>query len=153
MSFPRTIGGFAGAACVVVLALQASAQQALTLDETQRLALGRSQQLVANDAAAAAVRDLRVSAGQLPDPVLRVGVENVPLSGPARLSLSRDDMTMQRIGVMRELTSSDKRRLREERVQSDVIACGRSACRQHRRSSASRPWRGSSAATRRSWRS
>lgn len=119
MSFFRKIGGFAGAACLVVLALQASAQQALTLDEAQRLALSRSQQLVANDAAAAAVRDLRVAAGQLPDPVLRLGVENVPLSGPARMSLSRDEMTMQRIGVMQELTSSDKRRLREERVLRD----------------------------------
>lgn len=119
MSFSRRIGGFAGAACLVVLALQASAQATLTLDEAQRLALSRSQQLVANDAAAAAVRDLRLAAGQLPDPVLRLGVENVPLSGPARMSLSRDEMTMQRIGVMQELTSSDKRRLREERVLRD----------------------------------
>lgn len=119
MSFPRRIGGFAGAACLVVLSFQASAQQAVTLDEAQRLALSRSQQLVASDAAAAALRDLRVAAGQLPDPVLKLGVENVPLSGPARFSLSRDDMTMQRIGVMQELTSSDKRRLREERVQRD----------------------------------
>lgn len=119
MSFPRRIGGFAGATWLMVLALQAPAQQALTLDEAQRLALSRSAQLVANDAAAAAVRDLRVVAGQLPDPVFRLGVENVPLSGPARLSLSRDDMTMHRIGVMQELTSSDKRRLREERVQRD----------------------------------
>lgn len=119
MSFARNIGGFAGAACLVALALQASAQQTLSLPEAQRLALSRSQQLVANEAAAAAVRDLSVAAGQLPDPVLRLGVDNVPLSGPGRFSLSHDDMTMQRIGVMQELTRGDKRRLRVERVQRD----------------------------------
>lgn len=120
MSFARKIGGFAGTVCLVVLALQAAAQQTLSLPEVQRLALSRSQQLVANEAAAAAVRDLSVAAGQLPDPVLRLGVENVPLSGPERFSLSRDFMTMQRIGVMQELTRGDKRRLRVERVQRDA---------------------------------
>lgn len=119
MSFARKIGGFAGAACLVALALQAAAQQTLSLPEAQRIALSRSQQLVANEAAAAAVRDLSVAAGQLPDPVLRLGVDNVPLSGPGRFSLSHDEMTMQRIGVMQELTRGDKRRLRVERVQRD----------------------------------
>lgn len=119
MSFARKIGGFAGAVCLVALASQASAQQTLSLPEAQRVALTRSQQLVANDAAAAAVRDLSVAAGQLPDPVLTLGLDNLPLSGPARFSLSRDDATTQRVGVMQELTRGDKRRLRIERVQRD----------------------------------
>lgn len=119
MSFARKIGGFAGAGCLVVFALQAAAQQTLSLSDAQRLALNRSQQLVANDAAASAVRESTVAAGQLPDPVLKLGVENVPLSGAARFSLSRDDMTMQRIGVTQEFTRGDKLRLRVERVQRD----------------------------------
>jgi outer membrane protein TolC len=102
-----------------LLATATAAQQGLTLAEAQGLAVARSQSLVANDAAAAALREQAVAAGQLPDPVLKLGVENVPLSGPDRFSLSRDSMTMRRIGLMQELTRSDKRQLRVERVEKD----------------------------------
>lgn len=107
------------AASVVILWLPAWGQQ-LTLSEALRTAVGRSQQIVAVDASSAAVSEMAVVAGQLPDPVLKLGVENVPLSGPDRFSLTRDFMTMQRIGVMQELTRSDKRRLRVERQQQDA---------------------------------
>ena len=119
MSFFRRIGAVAGAACLIALTAPAWAQPALTLQEAQRLAVARSRQIAAQGAAAASVRERSVAAGQLPDPVLRLGVENVPLSGPDRFSLTRDFMTMQRIGVMQELTRGDKRRLRVERVQRE----------------------------------
>jgi outer membrane protein TolC len=60
------------------------------------------------------------AAGQLPDPVLKLGLSNVPVSGPDRFSLSRDFMTMRSVGVMQELTRADKRRLRVERLQRDA---------------------------------
>lgn len=107
------------AVSVVVVWLPALSQQ-LTFVEALRLAEERSQQIVAADASAAAVNEMAVAAGQLPDPVLKLGVDNVPLSGPDRFSLTRDFMTMQRIGVMQELTRSDKRRLRVERLQRDA---------------------------------
>ncbi|MEJ5992389.1 TolC family protein [Ramlibacter sp. PS3R-8] len=107
------------AGCLVAPVLPSWSQPALSLQEAQRLALSRSRLLESFDSASGATRELAVAAGQLPDPVLKLGVENVPLSGPARFSLSRDDMTMQRIGVMQELTRGDKRRLRVERVQRD----------------------------------
>lgn len=44
-------------------------------------------------------------AGQLPDPELVLGLENVPLSGVDRYRLDRDEMTMQRIGIMQEMPS------------------------------------------------
>jgi len=116
----RIFGGFARAAFVLLLAAPAWAQQALSLPEAQRLALARSQQLVSKDAAAQTAREMSLAAGQLPDPVLKLGINNVPLSGPERFSLSRDFMTMRSIGVMQELTRSDKRRLRTERVERDV---------------------------------
>jgi outer membrane protein TolC len=90
---------------------------ALSLPEAQRRAIERSRQLTAQDAAIAAARESAVAAGQLPDPVLRVGIDNLPLSGTDRLSLSNDAMTMRRIGVMQELTGADKRRLRTARVE------------------------------------
>lgn len=107
------------AAALVAAAAPAFAQQSLTLPEAQRLALQRSQQVVAADAAVDATAESAVAAGQLPDPVLRAGVDNVPLSGPDRFSLSGDFMTMRRIGVMQELTRGEKRHLRVERVERD----------------------------------
>jgi outer membrane protein TolC len=96
-----------------------SAQPLLSLQDAQRMAVGRSQQIVAQDAAALAARELGVAAGQLPDPVLKVGVENIPVNGPDRFSLSRDFMTMRRIGLMQELPTVAKRRLKVERVERD----------------------------------
>lgn len=119
MSFFNRCRGFARAACLIALTIPAWAQQTMSLQEAQRLALGRSQQLAAQDAAAAAVRESSVAAGQLPDPMLKLGVDNVPVSGADRFSLTRDFMTGQYVGIAQELTRSDKRRLRVERVQRD----------------------------------
>lgn len=89
----------------------------LTLEAAQRLALAQSRKLVAGEASIAAARDMAVAAGQLPDPVLKVGIDNLPLGGPDRYSLSNDFMTMRRIGVMQELPGAAKRRLRADRFE------------------------------------
>src|SRR5690349_4386152 len=62
----------------------------LTLAEALRLAQERSQQLPAQAAAATASRQMAVAAGQRPDPTLKAGINNVPVDGPDRLSLTRD---------------------------------------------------------------
>jgi outer membrane protein TolC len=85
---------------------------ALSLPEAQSRALARSRQLPAQDAAISAARDLAVAAGQRPDPVIKAGVDNLPVSGQERYNIGSDFMTMRRIGVMQELTRSDKLRLR-----------------------------------------
>lgn len=115
----HVLGG-AVAAIILSLAAPAWAQQSLSLQEAQRLALTRSQQLVSKDAAAASAREAGLAASQLPDPVLKLGINNLPINGPDRLSLTRDFMTMRSIGVMQELTRGDKRRLRVERSQRDA---------------------------------
>jgi outer membrane protein TolC len=97
---------------MVVLPAQA---QSLSLQEAQRRAVARSQQQVGQDSAIAAAREMAVAAGQLPDPVLKLGVDNLPVSGDDRFSLTRDSMTMRRIGVMQEFTRSEKRELRAQR--------------------------------------
>ena len=53
----------------------AAADLALTLPEAQRLAVARSRQLVAQDAAVTAAREMAVAAGQLPDPVATAGCQ------------------------------------------------------------------------------
>lgn len=112
------------AAAALTAALSAPAwandSESLTLQEAQSLAAARSQQLAANKASAAASRQMAAAAGQLPDPVLKLGVENLPLNGPDRLSLSRDFMTMRRIGVMQELPRAEKRQLRAERFEREA---------------------------------
>jgi outer membrane protein TolC len=94
-----------------------AAGPALSLNQAQALARERSRQLVASDYAVAASRDMAVAAGQLPDPVLKAGIDNLPINGPDRFSVTNDFMTMRRIGVMQEFTSSDKRRLRSDRYE------------------------------------
>lgn len=93
----------------------AFAADALTLAAAQRAAQAHSAQMHARAAAAAAAREMAVAAGQRPDPVLRAGVDNLPLSGPDKYSLGADNMTMRRIGVSQELTRAGKLSLRSER--------------------------------------
>lgn len=94
-----------------------AADGSLTLSEAQQLAVRRSRQLIAQDMAVNASRDMAVAAGQLPDPVLKAGIDNLPLSGQDKFSLTRDFMTMRRIGVMQEIPRADKRQLRAERYE------------------------------------
>jgi outer membrane protein TolC len=111
-ALPRSLG------CAVLLATQllghetVAATPALTLAQAQQMAVSRSRQLSAQDASIAAAREMAVAASQLPDPVLKAGVDNLPVSGPDRYHIGSDFMTMRRVGVMQELTRSDKRELR-----------------------------------------
>jgi len=97
-----------------------AADSPLTLAEAQRLAVARSRQVTGQDAAVFASREMAVAAGQLPDPMLKFGIDNLPIEGSDRFSLSRDFMTMRRIGVMQELTRADKRRYRAERFEREA---------------------------------
>jgi outer membrane protein TolC len=102
--------------------LASQARQALTLDQALRAAQDRSRQLPAQDSAAAAAREMAVAAGQRPDPTLKVGINNLPIDGPDRLSLTRDFMTMRSVGVMQEITRSDKLKARSARFDREAEA-------------------------------
>lgn len=91
-----------------------AAETPLTLAEALRRAIERSRQVTAKDFAAAAARDTAVVASRLPDPVLKIGVDNLPVNGADRFSFTEDFMTMHRISLMQELTRADKRRLRAQ---------------------------------------
>jgi outer membrane protein TolC len=109
------------AAALAASSLAAIAQSApLTLAEAQRRAVERSRQLTAQDFAIAASREMAVAAGQLPDPVLKLELQNVPIEGSDRFSLSRDFMTMRSVGVMQEWTRAEKRGLKRERLEGEA---------------------------------
>lgn len=104
--------GAASPACAV--------ESALTLPEAQRLATARSRQLAAQDSAALASREMAAAAGRLPDPALKFGIDNLPVTGPDAYSATSDFMTMRRVGLMQEFTRGEKRQLRAERFEREA---------------------------------
>ena len=112
-------------ACLLALGLAfvhvgSYAQQALSLDRALQLAQSRSRQLIAQDAAATASRDMALAAGQLPDPTLKFGVNNLPINGEDRFNLTQDFMTMRSVGVMQEITRGDKLQARSARFSREA---------------------------------
>ena len=89
---------------------------ALGFDEALRLGLAQAPRLAAQRAAVAAAEAIIDRAAELPDPKLRFGIENLPISGADALRYDRDFQTMRRIGVMQEIPNSDKRRARSIRA-------------------------------------
>jgi outer membrane protein TolC len=109
---------------MVVLALWSgiacAAEPALSFAEALRLAVARSPQLASQHAMVEAAREMVGPAGELPDPKLKLGVENVPTDGPDRWSLTRDFMTMSKVGLMQEFPREEKRRLKSQRAERDA---------------------------------
>lgn len=92
----------------------------LSLAETVALATARAGDAESSRGAVEAAIQMAVAAGQLPDPVLKLGLDNVPVSGPDKFSLSRDFMTQRSIGVAQEFTRADKRRARAARFEAEA---------------------------------
>ncbi|MBA2962029.1 MULTISPECIES: TolC family protein [Ramlibacter] len=112
---------FLPAAAVVAAWLPALAPAApLSLEQALELAAQRSQSVRAARAGASGAAEAARAAGQLPDPMLIVGIENLPVTGPDRLRTNADSMTMKRLGVTQEWVSSDKRALRQAAATAQV---------------------------------
>jgi outer membrane protein TolC len=100
----------------LVVPLARAGEPPLGLPEALAISEGRSSKLAAQSSTVSAAAEQVGRSAALPDPKLRVGVDNVPVSGPDAYSLTSDFMTMKRIGVMQEVPNSDKRRARGERA-------------------------------------
>jgi outer membrane protein TolC len=90
----------------------------LTLDAALDIAVQQAPMVMARRASAEGAAADRVSAGELPDPRLFVGVDNLPITGEDRFSLTDDFMTMSKIGWMQEVPNRDKRKARAEAAQA-----------------------------------
>jgi len=98
------------AAALAVALLPAFAVAApLTLTQALDLAVQRSEATRSARAGVTSALEAARAAGQLPDPTLRAGVDNLPVTGGDRLSTTRDSMTMKRIGIGQEWVSAEKR--------------------------------------------
>lgn len=82
---------------------------ALDLNSAVRIAAARAPLVQAQQFRAQAAQDDAVRAGQLPDPELTAGIENLPATGPLAFNPGADPMTMQTIGIMQALPSRAKR--------------------------------------------
>lgn len=93
----------------------------LSLGQALDLAVQRSQSVRAADAGAAGAAETARAAGQLPDPMLSVGIDNLPVTGAERLRTTADSMTMKRVGISQEWVPADKRVLRQAAAQAQVV--------------------------------
>lgn len=109
-------------ATAVIVIPVAHAQEALGFERAISLAEDRSRQLLAQQLAAASSREMAVSAAQLPDPMLRLGVNSLPVTGSDRFSLNRDFMTQRSVAVAQEITREEKRSARVLRFQRESEA-------------------------------
>lgn len=90
----------------------------LSLDQAIELAVQRSQMARSARAGATRAAEMARAAGQQPDPMLSVGIDNLPATGASRFSTNAEDMTMKRIGIAQEWVSAEKRAAREAAAQA-----------------------------------
>jgi outer membrane protein TolC len=95
-------------------------ENALTLDAALQSATDRSASMQAAQSSVRASSQAVVGAGQLPDPMLKAGVDNLPINGSQAFTIGQDFMTMRRIGIEQEWVSPEKRRLRTELATREV---------------------------------
>ena len=102
-------------ACALALVTPVRAQ-VLTLEAALKIGEAQSPRLAAQRHALSAAEEQTGRAAELPDPKLRFGIENLPVTGPDRLQYDRDSMTMRAIGLTQEFPNSDKRSARSDRA-------------------------------------
>jgi len=108
--------------CITICALLALVSpagfgQPLSLEETLRAGEAQSPKLAAQRHMLNSVSEQVGRAAELPDPKLRLGIENVPVTGPDRFRSDRDFMTMRQLGFVQEFPNSAKREARNLRAE------------------------------------
>ena len=91
----------------------APAASPLTLEQALDLAVQRSEATHSARAGALSAAESARAAGQLPDPTLQAGIDNLPITGAGAFKTTSDSMTIKRIGVSQEWPSSRKRAARQ----------------------------------------
>ena len=125
LSFVRAARGFSGVACIAT-AFAAQAQLAakpaapLSVFEAMLLAERNAPALGARKSAVEMSEAMADSARALPDPKLKLGIDNLPIEGVERYTTGRDFMTMQRIGIARDMPREEKRELKSARYRLEA---------------------------------
>ena len=98
----------------------AAAVEPLGLEDALALAESTTPVLAARQTSLLAAEQRVGPAGELPDPELIVGIDNLPTDGADAGSLTADFMTMRKVGLMQRFVHRDKRTLRQDRAAADV---------------------------------
>ena len=126
MLFPRrlTLALLCAPAFGIAMSHAATSQSVppLSVEETVALATAHASDAESSRGTIEAATQMAVAAGQLPDPILKFGLNNVPVNGPDQFSISRDFMTMRSISVMQEFTRGDKRRAKAARFEAEAAS-------------------------------
>ena len=91
--------------------------QTLTLEEALLLGEAQSPRIAAQRHLLGSAQEQVGRAAELPDPKLRLGIENLPVTGADRLRYDRDFMTMRSVGWVQEFPNSAKREARNSRAE------------------------------------
>lgn len=94
--------------------------EALGFEAALEIAVSETPVLRAEAAQTDAARQAAIPAGELPDPKLALGIDNLPVTGSDRFSLGSDFMTMRRIGIMQEFPNDAKRGARVDAARGRV---------------------------------
>lgn len=115
-----------GAAALLAAALSVHAQLAveaaapLTVFEAMQLAERNAPAIDARKSQVTAAAAMAESALALPDPKLKIGLDNWPIESADKFSTGRDFMTMRRIGISRDMPREEKRELRSQAHKLDA---------------------------------
>ncbi len=109
---------FAAALAAVRYAAAAQTDSPLPLEAAVRLAEQQAPSLDARRAAVDAATEAIRPAGELPDPELVAGIDNLPVTTGDAGSLTSDFMTMRKVGVTQAFPRREKRELRTRRAQA-----------------------------------
>jgi outer membrane protein TolC len=92
----------------------------LTIDDAISIGLAAAPEIRTYEAIVEGDESGLDAAGRLPTPELVAALDNVPVSGEEKFSLTDDFMTMQRIGVMQAFPNRKKRQLQRERAAREI---------------------------------
>lgn len=94
------------------LAVGAAQGAGLSFDQAQQLALQGAPALQAAAARSEASRQELRPAGELPDPQLALGIDQLPIEGPGRYRFGDEPMAMRRIALAQAFPNGDRRAAR-----------------------------------------
>lgn len=108
-AFTRAAGRSLLAALLVVPWTATAGPTEVSLQEALRRAAQDAPSLQARRAGVDSAREESYRAGALPDPMLSVGIDNLPVTGRDAFDTRVDDMTMKKIGLRQEIPARAKR--------------------------------------------
>lgn len=114
----RLLGNCLLLSWLLLVTFAAKAEQPLTLADAVQLATQSQPLLQSLDDAAASTRQAAVAEGQLPDPKLKFGMINLPVTTRDALRFDRDDQTMLNVGYSQEMVPLKKRELASNKLEA-----------------------------------